>query len=507
MIETGKQFTQHTNSGVSERGMEEVSKRLTEIIGRGLPSWFSNDWECEQDLEIYGFVKIVPINGYNRTIGHKLRGKFAKRIAQWCKLIEADISKEEVEEVAQLAATFNGDADSLFVYDFTQSFDWHDGDFGDGGSCYWNEYSGTRITLQENGFYAMRAYSPGSRGYGIGRCWMCQLSPTEYIIFNAYFKNSYIREYQRDGHGLKLFARMLASHLGYDYIKSIGLCNYGDWDSAFYINDGAGYIISKDKSDLDYYDFEMHVEQYYCDSCEEYVSCETTEVADGGYVCDYCLDRYYSMCEECDQYEYYECTHTVYSHERGNYIICEYCWQNMAKEKCENCEETVPAEQIKNNKNGLCDSCDDYARCTECGHIDHPEDMEFSRIEDAYVCYDCAEKYYKECEQCGDLVFRSELDQGICPPCYESETTCSLCNSVFLLKNCNIYETDRRIVVCEHCSEGVHICVSCKYLDYSHSFEDGACPACGNYQAALFPLMVEYIINGEKMHQAAQPHC
>ena len=54
-----------------------------------------------------------------------------------------------------------------------------------------------------------------------------------------------------------------------------------------------------------------------------------TELPNGNYVCETCLDNHYSHCDECDGW--YLDEHTHYDEDTGN-TYCDDCWEDV----CEN---------------------------------------------------------------------------------------------------------------------------------------------------------------------------
>ena len=160
--------------------------------------------------------------------------------------------------IKQFAQNANIKASQL---DFTQTFNWNAGDFGDRGSCYWSDRAKARTQMKNDGnYYAMRLYKRANKKTGKGRCWMYHLNnatrnslPT-YIIFNAY------------GPRLEEFAQLLTEYLQYTtkvkYVaKRVQLTNRA---GRLYINQSRGYIICLEKSINQYknknsYDFRSSI--------------------------------------------------------------------------------------------------------------------------------------------------------------------------------------------------------------------------------------------------------
>ena len=89
--------------------------------------------------------------------------------------------------------------------------------------------------------------------------------------------------------------------------------------------------------------------EWYCDSCTEYCNeCDervhhTTNVDSSGwghYVCDHCLEEYFTQCEECDEYVRNE---DVYWHDGHAY--CEDCYDRALEEEQEENERESEEEE------------------------------------------------------------------------------------------------------------------------------------------------------------------
>src|SRR4029450_13317044 len=130
---------------------------------------------------------------------------------------------------------------TTLVLDFTKELDWRDGDFGDGGSCFWGKKTGAPAMIEETG-YAVRAYKPigaytpaealkvSRKRRGYARAWFAKVSDNRLIVFNGY------------GEASITFARWLALLFNCTY-KRIGLTNNGVGEGTLWINGGVGYMI------------------------------------------------------------------------------------------------------------------------------------------------------------------------------------------------------------------------------------------------------------------------
>ena len=113
--------------------------------------------------------------------------------------------------------------------------------------------------------------------------------------------------------------------------------------------------------------------------------------SEDGYVCEDCVNRYYSRCEECG--DYFDNDNISWVESVDGYV-------------CDDCLEEHYTQ---------CYDCGDYFRnysVDECTYVEST---------DRYVCDDCLERYYFRCDSCGDY-FPKEY---VCV--YEEESFCENC--------------------------------------------------------------------------------
>ena len=130
-----------------------------------------------------------------------------------------------------------------------------------------------------------------------------------------------------------------------------------------------------------------------CDCCENSCS-QTYEVRDQNgheqYVCESCLDEYYTRCDEC-------------GHRYENDSMTNVCGDDL----CPSCRDE------------LCSCCED------CGEWHYDRAMLSATDANGYtvqVCSECAHDYYRECEECGELFHGSLVNgRGLCESCAETE--------------------------------------------------------------------------------------
>ena len=101
-----------------------------------------------------------------------------------------------------------------------------------------------------------------------------------------------------------------------------------------------------------------------------------------------------------------------------------FCW-------CESCRSECPIDDMRSTECGetLCDSCyvDQYSICENCDCETSTDDIvcapirQYGRIQDCYVCQDCADSESPECCDCGERatvsVMTDSPDGPLCPDC------------------------------------------------------------------------------------------
>lgn len=163
------------------------------------------------------------------------RGTLPKRVqSYYYKRDGRKLDAGAISELGNIAKRHSGTSQT-FLLDFTDNIDWNQGDFGDGGSCFWSERTGAKTMIEEHGC-AIRAYRNRSGRWngeltnysglmGYARAWVAPISESRLIVFNGY------------GETTLQFARLLALKFNCSY-KRIGLTNNKYEDGVLYINSG-----------------------------------------------------------------------------------------------------------------------------------------------------------------------------------------------------------------------------------------------------------------------------
>lgn len=70
----------------------------------------------------------------------------------------------------------------------------------------------------------------------------------------------------------------------------------------------------------------------------------------------------------------------------------------------------------------ICHDCSE--ECEECGEVFGPRETTAEG-----TCFDCEERYFSSCEDCGDRTRNSEMERGRCEGCAENYGTCANCGT------------------------------------------------------------------------------
>lgn len=287
------------------------------------------------------------------------RGTFPKRLAKYLKQNhEVVVSSDLLGQVGDIAGQVAKSA-TVYHWDVNFALDWQDGDFGDGGSCYWGGRSAARDMMRGAGAFALRCFSdPDDVWSGIARAWVYEVRRGVWVVWNGY------------GYSTLLMARLLALIVGGTY-KRITLENEGTTDGTLWINGGAGYVVGS-PADVEsfpgWYDFGWEdPEGYTCCRCDARVDEDDLYTDDtGDTYCWECFSEDYTSCERCGDWVYRD--DAIYC---GDDPYCRYC---------------------ANRYLGRCNDCDDYFLT---------EDLVYVEEEECDLCPDCHARYLREKEEEG----------------------------------------------------------------------------------------------------------
>lgn len=213
-IRFGELYTVTTKpTRVMQKGREWIHRRLDEVVREmALPIEVAlpNDWDWSWMIQKGEF-----------------RGRLPKRIAGFYKRkYGIKLSSGTITYLGNIAKKYSHEA-KTYTFDFTKSFDWMAGDFGDKDSCFWGARNLAREVLMMNGAIAIRFYSVN--GDGIARAWIVENAET-IIVFNAY------------GLPCKTISYVLSTLLNESHPQSVDMRIPEDLDDLMWLNGDARVI-------------------------------------------------------------------------------------------------------------------------------------------------------------------------------------------------------------------------------------------------------------------------
>ena len=154
-----------------------------------------------------------------------------------------------------------------------------------------------------------------------------------------------------------------------------------------------GRLINEDNED-EYYECPICGE-IFCDECVCWIESEER------YVCDNCLDTYYSYCDQCGTYVRSEDVATTLDECE---IICEECVNSFSHlQYCEECDRVINTNndvyRVLPNGDYMCETCfeeSQYEVCSDCGDIIDKDYEEYIEIDGEYFCERCKDSHQEE---------------------------------------------------------------------------------------------------------------
>ncbi len=407
-------------NGISAEGKRIAENLLAEWKLPSLPTnW---DWQWK-------------VNGKGEYVG-----TFPKRVAKY--LYQKHETKLSADRLGVLGSKVaeHCERNASYTFDFTDSFDWSAGDFGDDGSCFWGGRSDARDMLTDNGARAVRFYKDGS---GYARAWIAEIAGGV-VIFNGYGLES-----------LQI-ARILAHHWG-AYYKKVSLENNGEETGTLWINGGVGFVVGSQDTFEGVDSVDLRFEDtggYRCDNCSERIDDDYARHADDGVYCESCFDSLYFYCEDCED----SCSNDDYNNindravcdgcRQSNYTECEDCNNYVADDAvcigpdncsrcedchsnavgfCEDCEEDCMAADMESGPDGeaRCEDChaENVAPCEDCEEDCMVADMESGPDGEAR-CEDCHTEMVGPCEVCAEENLRADMADDCCAACQKEFALC-----------------------------------------------------------------------------------
>lgn len=283
---------------------------------------------------------------------------------------------------------------SSYTFDFTNVFDWEDGEFGHDGSCWFpgGGYSDSLPTFQNGGGWAIRFYGHGVENSdskenkynrGIARTWIYP-NYDSLTCFNTYgneIKDVFavlkhvMKQYTQDE--VKLTTRI---YIGNNRSSSIP-----------YVNGGSGFTVSDCKewnqSDSAYFNMEV-VEceddddnHCTCEHCSRRVHIDDSTYVNDTVLCDSCFDDECDTCYHCGDADF---TDNMTEMDDTHHVYCQHCLDRHV----------------------------DYITCDSCSEYFENDDYVITEDTGCTYCSDCAEDRVIRCEECSEPVENHEAVDG-----------------------------------------------------------------------------------------------
>lgn len=254
----------------------------------------------------------------------ELSGTFPKRVAKhYRRAYNIKCPDSFIAEIGNLSKRHSEEGET-FRFDFTSRIDWQEGEFGDDGSCFWDDRAGAKAMLQDNHGLAIRFYD--QYGGPLGRALFFRMHFRRHVVWNGY---------GFPGDATLTITRVMSGFLGLPY-GQIELRNCGTASGVMWINGGRAFMVAPDDylaitRGIDLCWEEQHKScchhcgillplyeiRYgpdnkafcddcfgdhcaYCDFCDGTYWSDEVRYTDHGDVCDWCFQREFTSCEVCD---------------------------------------------------------------------------------------------------------------------------------------------------------------------------------------------------------------
>ncbi len=373
---------------VTARGMRDIRCYLFEAYRLTLPSWFSPNWENTQ-VDQDGRVRETVIAGERVLVPIKYQGKIVTRLDRWAKEKRGALTAYDKEYLGDVAARHHIQAGPVY-FDFTNRFNWFDGDFGDEGSCFWGDREEARKLLEEAGVFAMRIYDPAcapQQLHGIGRAWVMPYS-RYHVLFNGYMNHQLYGRAHTDDITFTL-GLLFALFMDQDY-RLVRLLNNGDDCGTIYINGARGIIVGQTEDIESIQELDLGIEEghrdCYCSNCDNEMD-EPHYCPDGDLVCGYCFDDLCCTCGWCNTTIW---TQDAYYPDFYDDGLCARCYSRIIA-SCTKCDTEHWKSELRSvSEDWLCPDCwDEIAtRCDRCLRSEYKDQIE--KVDGQVCCKRCA---------------------------------------------------------------------------------------------------------------------
>lgn len=164
--------------------------------------------------------------------------------------------------------------------------------------------------------------------------------------------------------------------------------------------------------------------------------------------------------------------------------------------QCSVCDDELDETEIHYyGEDAYCETCfyERFSYCEECGEGVGNEDMVLIVDKDIWVCQSCADRYYNQCDRCGN--YNSEDTAAVdnnawCLDCVEIHADfCDRCSSYTRHDTHTVIDPDTEddMTVCDDCFNAFTECSECG--SYAHksqtSAHHGLCNACSQAENEL----------------------
>jgi hypothetical protein len=327
--------------------------------------------------------------------GNKYSGRFTRRYSQFVyKTTKISVPVDWLEKMGNIVAS-HSEKNAGYSIDFTKDLhSWRAGEFGDGGSCFWQSRASARDVMKKHDCFAIRFYMGNdpvnkvSYERGTARAWVVPNVPEQGMltVFNGY---------GFAGDPTRVIVRVLVQHLENTlnmknaiHYREVRLLNNNSADGNLYINGSRAFIVGE------------------AEVCKKYTEIDLKW-----------KDNVLCQC--------YECNDSIYEgddyHEHNGRYYCDDCFHDNFS-SCQHCDTYVPQEDINEltvqtadgtDTQYLCDRCYDNVSvtCGHCGDVVHEDDAIYLDGETEYVCEQCYEEETSSCTNCNNLFYTHNLTE------------------------------------------------------------------------------------------------
>ena len=161
---------------------------------------------------------------------------------------------------------------------------------------------------------------------------------------------------------------------------------------------------------------------YRCRGCENYFNEDDLTYINDDYLCEDCIDEYYTRCEDCEELIR---NNVIYHVQDADTEVCDSCLVDNYTQ-CTVCDDWFDDDwiEIKDTGDCVCQSCagKQFTQCDNCCEYFSKGYVQIEDIDDCHVCQECADDTYEKCPVCNK--YFNELpatgllkDMDVCKDC------------------------------------------------------------------------------------------